>query len=282
MTKANVIFGDAGKFSIERTDKSGKVSSDVQHGNKMLETAVCVRLVVGAYKGQQSMSDAWQTLVVSILKGTAMDGYKGKGDRKTGKTPNTFKDAIRKAEDAFFDQLAHDKVSGIPQDAEKRLEMVKAIRNDNNYSNIRSVCAKYFAFVGALPATDAGYLVPRPVMQAQIAGVLDIAPEDSSLKGRINAMIVEYRESTDAKALKDALPAIQTLMAQVQARIAHCAEVATNAAQHLPPAGTTLESGVKQDASKAIDKAKGTKKNKGQVSPKSAPAMAPAPAPATN
>lgn len=280
MAKPTVVFGDAGKFSIERTDKSGKVSSDIQHGNKMLETAACVRLVCGAVKGQQTMSDAWQTLVVQVLKMVPTDGYKGQGDKKTGKTPNTFKDAIRKAEDAFFDALAHDKVSGIPQDAAKRNEMVKAIRNDNNYSNIRSVCAKYFAFVGALPATDAGYLIPRPIMQAQIASVLDITPEDSSLKGRLNALIVETRESSDSKALKEALPALHTLLAQVQARIAHCAEIATNAAQNLPANGTVpavaselLGKLQRPTLDEGTQKARETKKNKGQISPKSAASM---------
>lgn len=292
MAKATVVFGDKGAFKIERTDKSGKVTGDVHNGHKVLETAACVRLVCGAVKGQQTMSDAWQSLVVAILSRKELDSYKGKGDRKTGKTPNTFKDAVRKAEDALFDQFAADKVAGIPQDAEKRNEMVKSMRNDNNYSNIRSTCAKYFAFVGALPATDAGYLIPRPVMQAQIAGVLDIAPEDSSLRGRINAMIVETKESTDDKALKDALPALQNLMDQLKARIAHCAEVATNAAQHLPQNGTVpavasellgkmARPTLDETTLAAREVAKG-KKNKGQISPKSTAQMAPAPAPATN
>ncbi len=229
MAKANIVYGAEGLFKIERTDKSGKVKSDPINGNKMLDTAACVRLVVGAVKGQQTMSDAWQSLIVNIFGRIPADTYKGKGDRTTGKTPTTFKDAIRKAEDAYFDQLAFDKVTGIPQDEGKRNEMVKTIRNDNNYSNIRSVCAKYYAFVGAMPATDAGYLIPRPVMQAHIASVLNVTPEDSSVAGRINALIVETREATDDKALREALVACQALAQQLKARLDHVAELATNA-----------------------------------------------------
>jgi hypothetical protein len=189
MAKANIVYGENGAFSVERTDKSGKVKSDPFNGNRVLETAQCVRLVVGAVKGQQTMSDAWQSLIVAIFNMPLLDGYRGKGDKTTGKTPNTFKDAIRKAEDAYFDQLALDKVPGIPSDPEKRLELVKQMRNDNNYSNIRSTCAKYYAFVGALPATSAGYLIPRPVMLAHIQTVLNVQPEDTSAAGRINALI---------------------------------------------------------------------------------------------
>ncbi len=234
MAKANIVYGAGGLFKIERTDKSGKVKSDPINGNKMLDTAACVRLVVGAVKGQQTMSDAWQSLIVNIFGRIPADTYKGKGDRTTGKTPTTFKDAIRKAEDAYFDQLAFDKVAGIPQDEGKRNEMVKTIRNDNNYSNIRSVCAKYYAFVGAMPATDAGYLIPRPVMQAHIASVLNVTPEDSSVAGRINALIVETREATEEKAIREALIACQALAQQLKARLDHVAELATNAAQSMP------------------------------------------------
>lgn len=255
MAKANIVYGAEGLFKIERTDKSGKVKSDPINGNKMLDTAACVRLVVGAVKGQQTMSDAWQSLIVNIFGRIPADTYKGKGDRNTGKTPTTFKDAIRKAEDAYFDQLAFDKVTGIPQDEGKRNEMVKTIRNDNNYSNIRSVCAKYYAFVGAMPATDAGYLIPRPVMQAHIASVLNVTPEDSSVAGRINALIVETREATEEKAIREALIACQALAQQLKARLDHVAELATNAAQSMPAnAGDTGAV-----ASEAIGKAKRAK-----------------------
>lgn len=255
MAKNTVVFGDNGVFKIERTDKAGKVSAQVENGNVMLEVAQCVRLVTGAIKGQQTMSDAWQSLIVRILDSRGLDEYRGAGDRETGKTSTTFKDAIRKAEDAYFDQLAHDKVAGIPVSAEKRNEMVKAMRNDNNYSNIRSTCAKYFAFVGALPVTQSGYLIPRPIMLEQIKGVLNVKPEDTSLRGRIVAMLPEVESCSDDKELKAAIVAMNDLLAKAKARIDHIAEVATNAMQHLPPtAGSTPTI-----ASEAIGKAKRAK-----------------------
>lgn len=252
MAKANVVFGSAGQFKIERTDKAGKVTSDSFEGNKMLEVAQTVRLVTGAVKGQQTMSDAWQSLIVRVLSDKGLDGYKGKGDKETGKTSTTFKDQIRKSEDAYFDQLALDKVPGIPQDVEKRNEMVRAMRNDNNYSNIRSTCAKYFAFIGAIPATESGYLIPRPVMLAQIAGVLNIKPEDTSLKGRIDALVPEVKSNDDIKALKAAMVSAQHLIAQLQLRIDHHAEVATNAAHKMPVNAGDVPS----TASELIGKAK--------------------------
>ena len=85
-----------------------------------------------------------------------------------------------------------------------------------------------------MPATDAGYLIPRPVMQAHIASVLNVTPEDSSVAGRINALIVETREATDDKELRAALIACQALTQQLKARLDHVAELATNAAQSLP------------------------------------------------
>ena len=72
-------------------------------------------------------------------------------------------------------------------------------------------------------------------MLAHIQTVLNVTPEDTSVAGRINALILETKESTDFEQLKAALIACNALSAQLKSRIDHCAEVATNAAQHMPP-----------------------------------------------
>lgn len=264
MSVNHVVFGDAGAFKIEKTAKDGKVSAVAFAGNKQLEVGQCVRLVLGSIKGQQTMSDAWQSLIVRIFDQRGLDEYKGTGDRETGKTSTTFKDAIRKAEDSYFDQLAHDNVAGIPASAEKRNEMVKTMRNDNNYSNIRSTCAKYFAFVGALPVTQSGYLIPRPVMLEQIKLVLNVTPEDTSLAGRMRAMLAEVDTLSDDKQLKAVMFTLQELVTHTKLRIDHCAEVATNATQKTAPLPAATEKVIREAMTMAdqADKAMAKRKAK--------------------
>lgn len=229
-----ISYGENGKFAIERTNAKGKIDRELVDGAKVSEVTEAVRFAVNAAKGQETATNHWQSLVCLILAMPIMDGSKGKGDRLTGKTADTFKDALRKAEDAFFDQCAADKVRGIPTDADARLDLVRKVRNDKNYSNIKSTCAKYFAFIGAIPVTDAGYLVPRAVMLAHIASVLNIQNEDTSLHGRIRAMIAEAKKIDKASEAYALIVACKELLAMAESRKAYADEIATNAAHGLP------------------------------------------------
>lgn len=231
----NVFQRADGKFTIERQNADGKVATQIEDAYKVSDLADAIRFAVQSGKGQQTATNHWQSLVCEVLRHPMMDGMKGAGDRTTGKTSDVFRDLVRKAEDAVFDQAAADKVRGVPTDVSERTDLVRKIRNDKNYSNIKSTCAKYFAFVGALPMTDSGYLVPRAVMLAQIASVLEVTPTDNSLVGRINALKADIEALDKPDAARAVQAALAALVSLADARYSYACEVATNAAANLPP-----------------------------------------------
>jgi hypothetical protein len=241
-TKPVIVYGENGQFSIERQSAKGQISRETLNGNEVSSIDTAVRFAVNQARGQQTQTDKWQSLLCYILAMPCMDEYRGAGDPMTGKTSDTFRDALRKAEDQFFDQCHADKVAGIPVTEKGRTELVRAIRNDKNYSNIKATCAKYFAFVGALPRTDAGYLIPRPVMLAHVSALMNITPEDTSMAGRLRALLTEIEKMDKRKDIESALFVIGQLSDAAKGRLSHVDEVATNAAQSLPPnAGDTVQ-----------------------------------------
>lgn len=218
-------------FVIVKGDKKESIEA-----HKGMESATAVRAILSAVKGAGTLQDAHQTMLHQVLNRPLMDSIKGKGDLTTGKVDKSAKALVRQAEVACINEWFAAGIKGIPADEAERVKLAESIRVDGNYSNIKVTCLRYLAFCGKYPMTEAGYLVPKAVMQAEISAVLNReAPDDS-----IYAQLLEVKKNLDAlKMLPEAdarksEPLARELAQVLKGIIAHYDELATSAVQGLP------------------------------------------------
>ena len=231
------VIGGGVAFVVRAFDKKGAAkSAETYHADKVMDRKEVAKVFISDFKNASNYRKAYQSALADIFENSKMDGYKGKGDPKTGKTSTEFKQSLLACESMYFDELHKKGLLPIvvPKDSTPEMELqtfITTTRKNGNYANIKSICAKYFAFCGVLPKNKAGYLIPYAVMQAEILKVMDIAPVDNSVAARLVQIKTDMDKDTGFK-LEDALkaaPLAKALLVTLEGIIAHYAELATHA-----------------------------------------------------
>lgn len=243
--------GEGACFILKRTNaETGKVSdAETLHSEKPIDDQAIGKVLFADFKAAPSRRVAWLSMLAQVFKNPKLDGYKGKGDRKTGKLAKEIKAAIREAEGEYLRTLVkagHVKLKAGDNPEQTFQEFATSIREDKNYSNAKNHVTRYFAFVGAYNATQSGFLVPVPVMQEQVKAVLEVPEADNSVAGMLDAIKAHMDKGTiDSNDAIDSLARAKMLVATLDGIVQHYAELRTNA-------GTSVGAA----ASAAIDKAK--------------------------
>ena len=232
MSKQILITNDS-SYIIQNVDaKTGKVSDQVTlNASKCLEPKAMGQIIGQTIKTAGSRRDAWLSFLSVVFSSPRLDGFKGQGDKKSGKVSKEFKAAVRDAEgDTIRAMVGDGSIKLGKGEAEAKLqEFLSEVRADKNYSNVKVTASRYFAMVGANVVTKSGYLVPVEVMQAQIAEVVDKDPEDKSISAKLRAieelMSKDTIDSTDAI---DSLAAVKRMLSTLEGVVSKYAELATN------------------------------------------------------
>src|SRR5687768_10049110 len=99
------IAGDEGNIFIIRDKEvgSGKVKeAATYHAEKPMKADQLGAVLAQEYKVIGTRRSAWQSLLGLVMAAPTLDGYKGKGDTKQGKTGSDFKASVRTAEEAVL------------------------------------------------------------------------------------------------------------------------------------------------------------------------------------
>lgn len=243
--------GEGACFILKRTNaETGKVSdAETLHSEKPIDDQAIGKVLFADFKAAPSRRIAWLSMLAQVFKNPKLDGYKGKGNRKTGKLAKEIKAAIREAEGEYLRGLVkagHVKLKAGDNPEQVFQEFATAIREDKNYSNAKNHVTRYFAFVGAYNATQSGYLVPVPVMQEQVKAVLEVPDADNTVSGMLDAIKVAMDKSTIASDdAIDSLARAKALVITLEGIVQHYAEMRT-----------AVGSGIGAAADAAVAKAK--------------------------
>lgn len=241
MLKKLEIVGDADNVFIIRTTNTatGKVSeAETFTGVKPMKEQEVGQILSADYKNQGNRRLAWLTMLSVVMDNPRLSAYKGKGDVTHGKTSPEFRNAVRESENEYLRKLVKDGAVKLFVGKDENPDAVfqkfaTETREDKNYSNVKSTVMKYFAFVGAAPATKSGYLVPVPVMAMEVQNILDAKkePVDNSLAGQIRAIQADIDKQTapDLEDFSKAVPELQRLLQTIVGVLDHAAELATHA-----------------------------------------------------
>jgi len=256
---------DGAMFLVTKIDGNGKETVTTENSMASLGHKEIAGFLNQSFKGETTRRATHQSMLASVFANPKLDGYKGKGDPLTGKTSKEFKASIRACEDLFFTELQNEGLLKLPKsdNPEKTFqEFCTSVREDKNYSNIKSTVSKYYAFVGCNCITSSGFLIPAPVMLEQIKAVMQVEPADNSIYGKLNAIMTELAAGTlDEDDCKKSLIACRAIMSTLQGVSSHYAEIATNNSQALSIvqantvptiAKATIESAMKSVASTKV------------------------------
>lgn len=269
MQRQIIPVGDGAKFTVTRTNtETGKVTdSNTFESEKPIKAEQLGVALSQEVKSQGSRRTMWQSLLGFIMANPKLDGYKGNADKATGKLPDGYKASVRTCEEEFLrDLVKHGHVKlhvGKDDNAEKVFQsFATSIREDKNYSNVKSTVLRYYAIVGSHPVTPSGYLVPVPVMTEAIAQVLDAnkLPEEKGYYVKLLALLDEFNKDKgpDLADLGKCVPVLKQFLGTVEGILTHEAELAT-AALHGIKTGD-----VKDTADKALASAQETLKSVGK------------------
>ncbi len=213
-------------------DKTGAVADAVEiQCSKMLDNRAMGQIISQVVKSAGSRRDAWLTFLAGVFQSSRLDGFKGTGDRSTGKVSKEFKSAVRDAETDHLRALVADGSIKLGKgEPEAMLQaFASELREDKNYSNVKVTANRYFALVGANVFTGAGYLIPVEVMKEQIAEVCDKVAIDNSVSAKLKALVEPLSVSTiDGPDAIDSLFHAKALVAKLEGIVSHYAELATN------------------------------------------------------
>lgn len=218
-------------FIIQKGDKKETIV-----GETALDQPQALRAILNASKAHGTLQNAYCVMLHGALNRPLIDtGVRGKGDVTTGKLDKNARAYIRQAEIAYIKECHEAGIKGIPADEAGQIALAESIRSDGNYSNIKNTVTRYLAFCGKLPMTQAGILVPKPVMQAEIAAALNVTPEDDSLYGQL----LQIKGALDAGTLPEDMsrkcePLARELASVFKALCAHYDELKTNAVTGQP------------------------------------------------
>lgn len=223
---------DGAMFLVTKIDGNGKETVTTENSIASLGHKEIAGFLNQAFKGETTRRATHQSVLASVFSNPKLDGYKGKGDPLTGKTSKEFKASIRACEDMFFTELQTEGLLKLPKsdNPEKTFqEFCTSVREDKNYSNIKSTVAKYYAFIGCNCITQSGFLIPAPVMLEQIKAVMQLDPVDNSIYGKLNVIITELNSGTlDEQDCLKSIVACRAILATLQGVSSHYAEIATN------------------------------------------------------
>lgn len=234
------IANDGALFIATTYSKDGKESVSPFHAEKAIDNKSVVQLLKSHVKASGSMRAMRQSMLAFVFASPTLDGYKGKGDTATGKTSPEYRDTVRKSEDAYLLSIRPEltgqkqvdgvwKRHGVDNCEHEFAEVCKEIVNDNNYKNIKSWVSKYFAFCGAHPVTQSGYLVPQPYMALAIQAVLNISPVENTVASKLSAILETLRGTTlDEDQTRRAEPLARELASVLKALTSHYDEIATS------------------------------------------------------
>lgn len=240
MSKEIQILAD-GVFQIVTTDtKTGKVkdaekiTADVVLNHKEIGSAIGQ-----AVKTQGTMRNAWLSFLSVVLASPVLEGYKGQGDRTTGKLAKEFKASVRNAEEHAVRELVKEGALKLPKAANEEAafqSFVGSLREDKNYSNAKNLASRYFAFVGSNVVTPSGHIIPAPVMTEAINNVLDKATPDNSVNAKLKAieLFLSEKENLDAADAIECVVVLRRLLSTVEGVVTHYAEMRTAAGAGVP------------------------------------------------
>lgn len=216
---------------VKTNDKTGKVDDSVElHASKVLEGKAIGQIISAVVKSAGTRRDAWLSFLARVYTMPTLKGYKGTGDRTTGKVSKEFKEAVRNAERMATLELVNAGELKLPKgDAEQVLqEFLSGLRDDKNYSNVKVTANRFFALVGSNVVTPASYLIPVEVMKARIDEVVDKPEEDKSITGMLKAVETKLADVTiDSADAIDALAATKRLLSTLDGICNKYAELAT-------------------------------------------------------
>lgn len=243
-----------GQFRLTKTDdKSGKVlDSVVEHADKALAGQQLGQILSHTVKGASTRRAAFCSFLGLVYGSPRLDGFKGTGDKKTGKLSPEFKAAVRDVESDVVKTLVAEGSVKLPKTGNPEENMqafLSGLRDDKNYSNAKNTTNKYFALCGMSCVTSGGFVVPVPVMQAQLADTIEREAPDTSISGKLKAVEEALTGVTiDAADAIDSLAAAKRLTATLEGVVKYYAELAT-AQRH-------VKQGVDEQAQSAIEVAK--------------------------
>ena len=137
-----ISVGTNGQFTLTTVDaKTGKVGDAVTvQANKALENKALGQIVSATVKAATTRRDAWLSLLGLVFAQPRLDGFKGQGDKTTGKVSKEFKAAVRDAEGETIRALVADGSIKLPKGETEQVlqEFLSGLRDDKNYSNVRS------------------------------------------------------------------------------------------------------------------------------------------------
>ncbi len=229
-------------IATAKPDGSEQVSPiDAVHA---LDHAHLVKTLTSMAKQDTTMRAARQTLLGEIFKSPKIQDFRGKSDPKSNSIGKVLKDLINEAQTDYFRHLEAkgELKSVLPAKSDNVQKdfntFVSAIIEDSNYKNIKSYVSRYFAFCGLDCVTKSGMLVPQPVMSERIKAMMDIPAPDNSIAGQLRKVLELIKDDKynfkDADS-RNALPIVVELSKRIADAVSYYDEVATAAAQAMPP-----------------------------------------------
>lgn len=236
MSKEIQVLAD-GVFQIVTTDtKTGKVKdAEKITADKVLDHKQIGSAIGQAVKTQGTMRNAWLSFLSVVLASPVLDGYKGQGDKTTGKLAKEFKASVRNAEEHAVRELVKEGALKLPKAGNNEeaafQSFVGALREDKNYSNAKNLASRYFAFIGSNVTTPSGHIIPAPVMTEAINNVLDKAAPDNSVNAKLKAieLFLSEKENLDATDAIESVVVLRRLLSTVEGIVTHYAEMRTAA-----------------------------------------------------
>jgi len=243
-------------FVIRREAADGTAKSEVCEFDARPTDATIASLWQRQVREHGSLRLAAIGICAKVSENPRLDGYAGSGDLKTGKYAAELKSAWSEAETAYLREIYEANNPIPPMEAEPLKvaqvarekgcqQFIRGItREDKNYSGVKTLCIKFFAFCGKR-AGQGDKLVPAPVMTAMIAIALgNVVAKDDSLSARIRGIHEEFKE------LKERDPA------ETDAMIAACVDLLASLRAASVPTIATDDTDVTKRAKDAIEAAK--------------------------
>jgi len=188
------VVADGGQYIIRKSNDDGKsISADVLTSEDR-PTDAAIGGILGSYSKQHGdLRRAMLAVCASVAENPRLDGFLGKGDCKAGKYPDNLKKAWGDCEVEYLRKLAEDKHAKLKKDfSEDDIQtFIANVKNDKNYTGVKTLCIKFFAFCGMRPANASGKLTPVPVMQTFVSEKLALHKEkkDSSYRAQIMGIL---------------------------------------------------------------------------------------------
>ncbi len=267
MAKQVEALKNGAEFKLTTVNKDGKIGDSVTvKADKAFDLSQLGRKLAGEFSDGAVTTRRVMllTMLAQVFQSPRLDGFRGKGDKTTGKTAPEMKTAVRDAESSFIAEMVQAGKMKLPahnlgQEAALQ-DFLKKLRDDPHYSRLKVTVGKYYAFVGQVNVTPSGFLVPVAVMDEQVRAVLDIKPVDTSPAGVLNGLLPRLTaEAMDSTQVKDAIGAAKAIVSTLEKLDTYFRELANHAAGTAGEKGETSDDVIRKAAEKikaAQEKAK--------------------------